>query len=148
MPSWWKVVPVMVTGERELPTLRVLQQKRKYSYFSFKIRFLCLYLQIGSKFDIMSPFLNGGAVVEDMSGTQFQIAVCDDIQTDREQIAGMAEEILSGEQIPHSIRCYENAKALLTAIQKGAKFNLLLLDVLMDEMDGMALAAELRKQGD
>ena len=79
---------------------------------------------------------------------EFHIAVCDDIQTDREQIAGMTEEILSGEQIPHSIRCYENAKALLTAIQKGAKFNLLLLDVLMDEMDGMALAAELRKQGD
>lgn len=39
MPSWWKVVPVMVTGERELPTLRVLQQKRKYSYFSYEIRF-------------------------------------------------------------------------------------------------------------
>ena len=75
---------------------------------------------------------------------EFHIAVCDDIRIDREQIAGMTAQILNDEELLHSISCYESAGAVLTDIQKGAEFDLLILDVLMDEMDGMELAAQLR----
>lgn len=77
---------------------------------------------------------------------ELKIAVVDDIENDRIQNVTMTERILQEANIPHSISGYENARALLTAIQNGAKFQLLLLDVVMNEMDGMALAEELRRQ--
>ena len=81
-------------------------------------------------------------------GTELRIAVVDDMEQDRVQIMEETDAILSRAQITHSIDCYADAEALLDAIQGGRKYPLLLLDVLMDEMDGMALAAELRKEGD
>ena len=79
---------------------------------------------------------------------EFHVAVCDDLPEDREQISRVAAEALKSKGIPHSITCYENARALLADIQSGASFQLLLLDVLMDEMDGMTLAQALRDRGD
>ena len=75
-----------------------------------------------------------------------RIAVCDDAEGDRLQIAGMAEQILQEAGILHSISKYESGKTLLADIHRGAQFQILLLDVMMDEMDGMELAAVLRKQ--
>ena len=80
-------------------------------------------------------------------GNELRIAVVDDMEQDRVQIMEETDAILSHAQIAHSIDCYADAEALLDAIQGGRKYHLLLLDVLMDEMDGMALAAELRKEG-
>ena len=79
---------------------------------------------------------------------QLQIAVCDDEPTDLRQAAGLAREIMAAEALPCALSCYESASALLTAIQNGAQFQLLLLDVMMDGLDGMALAAALRALGD
>ncbi len=79
---------------------------------------------------------------------QLQIAVCDDEPTDLRQAAGLAREIMAAEALPCALSCYESASALLTAIQSGAQFQLLLLDVMMDGLDGMALAAALRALGD
>lgn len=76
-----------------------------------------------------------------------KIAVVDDIEKDRLQIAEKTRDILDQAKITHSIDCYADGKSLLDDLHSGKKYNLLLLDVLMDEMDGMALAAELRKQG-
>lgn len=76
-----------------------------------------------------------------------KIAVCDDMPADREKIIGLTERILTAAAIQHRISAYENGPALLEAIHNGAGFQLLLLDVMMGEMDGMALAAELRRQG-
>lgn len=76
---------------------------------------------------------------------ELRIAVVDDIEQDRVQIAEETDSILNHANISHSIDRYADAKALLDAIRSGMKYNLLLLDVLIDEMNGMALAAELRK---
>ena len=74
-----------------------------------------------------------------------KLAVCDDERRDCIEISSMAKKILREANISHSISAYDNAKALLADIQNGIQFQILLLDVMMDEMDGMELAAELRK---
>ena len=78
---------------------------------------------------------------------ELRIAVVDDVEQDRVQNAEETDAILKAAKITYSIDCYANAEALLDAIRGGKKYALLLLDVFMDEMDGMALAKELRDQG-
>ena len=78
---------------------------------------------------------------------ELQIAIVDDLEQDRMLVADLTEKILQKEKISHTIHIYENAQALLDAIHSGRQYNLLLLDVIMDEMDGMTLARELRNQG-
>lgn len=76
---------------------------------------------------------------------KLKIAVCDDDRKDCIEIINKSKKILQEEKISHSIAAYDNAKVLLADIQNGVTFHILLLDVMMDEMDGMELARELRK---
>lgn len=80
--------------------------------------------------------------------TKLQIAVCDDEAADCRLTADLTREILSAEGISYTISGYTNAAALLEAVQKGARFHILLLDVMMDGLDGLSLAAALRALGD
>lgn len=75
-----------------------------------------------------------------------RLAICDDLAEDRTLIRQMVEAILSQQQISAAVSCYASGAELLSAIEAGQIFHILLLDVLMDEMDGMALAAALRAQ--
>lgn len=77
---------------------------------------------------------------------QYSIAVCDDEAPDLNQIAGMTEAHFDSQGISCSIHPFPNGTSLLEAIQGGEKFHLLLLDVMMDELDGMELASALRAQ--
>lgn len=79
---------------------------------------------------------------------KLRIAVCDDTSADRAKVTGMTTQILQEVDIACSISEYENGKALLADIRSGVPFHILLLDVVMDELNGMELAAELRKQQD
>ena len=79
------------------------------------------------------------------TNNKLKIAVCDDDRRDCIEIINQTKKVLQEEKIFHSITAYDNAKALLADIQKGVVFQILLLDVVMDEMDGMELARELRK---
>lgn len=78
---------------------------------------------------------------------QLHIAVCDDEPTDRQQAAGLTNEILAAEGLICTLCTYGNAKDLFAAVQRGAQFHILLLDVMMDGLDGMELAAALRELG-
>lgn len=79
---------------------------------------------------------------------QLHIAICDDESIDRQQAEQFTTEIMAAEGLICSISTYESATALLAAIQGGAQFHILLLDVMMEGLDGMELAAALRKLGD
>lgn len=79
---------------------------------------------------------------------QLQIAICDDEPMDRQQAADLTNDIMTAEGLACDLSSYESATALLTAIQSGAQFHILLLDVMMEGLDGMELAAALRKLGD
>ena len=73
-----------------------------------------------------------------------KLAVCDDEAADRARIEQMAGAILREESIAAEIAGYDSAVALLAAIRAGRAFDVLLLDVMMEGMDGMELAAALR----
>ena len=76
---------------------------------------------------------------------KIRIAVCDDEKKDCIEIVSMVMSILQKECISYTVTAYDHAKELLDDIKNGDLFQILILDVLMDEMDGMELARELRK---
>lgn len=78
---------------------------------------------------------------------QLRIAVCDDEPIDCQQAEKLTTEIMEAEGLACSVSTYESATALLTAIRGGTQFHILLLDVMMEGLDGMDLAAALRKLG-
>ena len=82
------------------------------------------------------------------SNSQLQIAICDDEPIDCRQIADLTREIMAAEGLTCGLSSYESATDLLAAIQGGEQFHILLLDVMMEGLDGMELAAVLRELGD
>lgn len=83
-----------------------------------------------------------------MSNQQVHIAVCDDDPADRRQAASLTREIMAAEGLSCALSSFGSAAALLSAMQGGVLFHILLLDVLMEGLDGMELAAALRERGD
>ena len=75
-----------------------------------------------------------------------RIALCDDEPGDRSLLAGLARQVTAQEEITCELVQYDSSTALLRAIEAGAAYDTLLLDVVMPDMDGMQLAAALRKQ--
>lgn len=82
------------------------------------------------------------------TGAQLHIAVCDDEAADRQLIADSARKIMAENGIDCSLSAYADGTELLAAIQQGELFHILLLDVMMERMDGMGFAAALRELGD
>lgn len=76
-----------------------------------------------------------------------RLVICDDEPAFCEQLAELAQEILHQEGIEADIECFNSAHTLLETIEAGTAFSILLLDVMMEGMDGMELAAALRTQG-
>lgn len=74
-----------------------------------------------------------------------RIGICDDENILLETIKKHVEKCFSQNQIFASVHSFENGKNLLYEIEDGASFDLLLLDIEMPEMDGMELAAQIKK---
>ena len=77
---------------------------------------------------------------------ELKIALVDGSRSDRDQIGGLVRAYLNGLGAAHSLCAYDNAESLLEDIQGGRRFHLLLMEVMLDGMNGMDLAAELRRQ--
>ena len=86
--------------------------------------------------------------MQETTRPQLHIAVCDDEALERQWIAELVNQTMMEEELSCRITSYESGTDLLFAIQHGAQFQILLLDVMMDGLDGMALAAALREKGD
>lgn len=74
-----------------------------------------------------------------------RIAICDDDVKE----TGAAEEVIRAccrkEEKICECRAYSNSKALLYEVEEGEYFDILLLDIEMPQMDGMALTGEIKK---
>lgn len=82
------------------------------------------------------------------SDAQVHIAVCDDEPADLQQAMKLADRLMKAEGLACAVSGYESGSALLQTIQGGTRFHILLLDVMMEGLDGMELAAVLRGLGD
>ena len=67
----------------------------------------------------------------------YQIAVCDDEKSDLQHNIRLTERAMAQAGIPCSIAAYESGQSLLSDVQSGRHFDLLLLDVIMEKLDGM-----------
>ena len=81
----------------------------------------------------------------DISGcSPLRLAICDDEPMDCALVAQMSREILGAEGVEAELSAYPSAAELLRAIRAGRAFHIFLLDVMMEGMGGMELAAALR----
>lgn len=78
----------------------------------------------------------------------FQIALCDDLSSDLKSIAALTEKLLREHGIDYDLSLYHSGADLMAAIRNGMRYDLLLLDVLMEELDGIELARLLRLRRD
>lgn len=73
------------------------------------------------------------------------IAVCDDEESVLKALSKRVEAHLARRGEMADIRLYPQSRMLLYDIQEGAHFDLILSDIEMPQLDGMALAGEIRK---
>ena len=83
-----------------------------------------------------------------MSEWKLNVAVCDDIEKDSAQIADMTARLLQTSQVAHDIARYASAAAILDDIRGGAKFHILILDVMMENVSGYQVLQTMRAWGD
>lgn len=75
------------------------------------------------------------------------IAICDDEPNDLDALETRTKELLEAEKIPGGVSGFRDALSLLTSIENGEKFDILFLDVMMEGLNGIDLAASLRGLG-
>ena len=69
-----------------------------------------------------------------------KIGICDDDVSDCRRLA----DILAGLRKDDEVECFTDGSALLRAVEEGAVFSCLFLDILMPEMSGIDLLSKLR----
>jgi DNA-binding LytR/AlgR family response regulator len=75
-----------------------------------------------------------------------RVALCEDESIIAETQAGACREILGRMSVPYEIAVFGSAEDVLTAFSNnGNRFDFILLDIVMDGMDGLALAKRIRE---
>jgi len=74
------------------------------------------------------------------------IAVCDDNETDLQYITGMVNTWAMQERIPVSVRTFPSSEAFLFDYSGNQDYDILLLDVEMEKLNGIDLAKQIRIQ--
>lgn len=77
----------------------------------------------------------------------YRAAICEDEAVFRQEQETVCRRILNKLNIEYQISVFETGTAFMAAYSGGARYDLLLLDIVMDELSGMELARRLREQG-
>ncbi len=87
-------------------------------------------------------------IVYRMEGDSMKIAICDDDKQELFQISELVDEYLSYGLAEDKIEVHSFASSmkLLTQIESGKHFDIFLLDVIMPNINGIELAAEIRSR--
>ncbi len=78
----------------------------------------------------------------------YKIAVCDDAQADRDYIRTLAARWASDRGISVQVQDFASAERFLFHCAEESDFDILLLDIEMDGMDGVTMAKRLRQDND
>ncbi len=81
--------------------------------------------------------------------SKYRLAVCEDDLLIREEMCSLCRDILTEEKIEQVVTAFASAEELERVLrEEGTPFDLLLLDIQMEGMNGMELARTLRERGD
>lgn len=78
----------------------------------------------------------------------YRIAICEDEAVFRREQETVCRGICDELNLEYDLTVFETGAALMAAYAGGARFDLLLLDIVMDQLSGMELARKLRGQGE
>lgn len=74
-----------------------------------------------------------------------RLAICDDIMRDEIHLDKYITSWMENQKIIYEKRIFTNSRSLLYEIEDGIEFDLLFLDIEMPELDGIALAEQIKK---
>ncbi len=77
-----------------------------------------------------------------------KIAICDDEQKDIERLKSLIERYDEDNHIGFTIYEYCSATDLLRAVRGGSDFDMIFIDINMDDMDGLTLSGKIREKQD
>ncbi len=79
---------------------------------------------------------------------KYKIAICDDAETDRDHLSALARQW--AERAGHQLQlsAFPSAESFLFQYAEEKDFQILLLDIEMEAMDGVAMARKLRREND
>lgn len=78
----------------------------------------------------------------------YKIAVCDDSPVDRKYVTSVTEKWAEEHQHTIHISTFTSGEHFLFSYEEEKDFDILLLDIEMEEMDGVTMAKKLRKDND
>ena len=78
----------------------------------------------------------------------YKIAICDDRNEDAKYIASVVSKWAAKEKIPMSLETFPSAESFLFQYAEQKDYDILLLDIEMQSMNGVALAKSIRKETD
>ncbi len=76
-----------------------------------------------------------------------RIAICDDSMIDRNVIRDFLHTYMTERSVPNTVTEYENGINLVYDIEEGCYYDLVFLDIFMDQILGMDIARKLRSVG-
>lgn len=77
-------------------------------------------------------------------GNVLQIAICDDEQFYREKIKRLLEDYLKGHDLGYQISLFLSGEAFLENKENTVRYDIVFLDINMNEMDGIQTAMQMR----
>lgn len=75
-----------------------------------------------------------------------EIAVCEDERYQQARIEELLYNVGKKRGIPVEVDVYDNGERLLNAVNKGARYDLIYLDIMMGDMNGVQVADRLRER--
>ena len=76
-----------------------------------------------------------------------RVLVCEESRLERTGLEAMLRRYFEFVAISHEVFCYENGTALLDAVKNGIQFDVVFLDLYMEQKTGIEIAKELRVMG-
>lgn len=73
-----------------------------------------------------------------------QIAVCDDEQYDREKIQFLLKQYFETKNLEYTIQLYNSGEEFLSHYENNVKYDIVFLDISMQELDGIQTASQIR----
>lgn len=78
----------------------------------------------------------------------YKIAVCDDSNADRQYVINLVEKWAKTAGVNLSVSAFASAEEFLFHYAENMEYDILLLDIEMGDMDGVALAKKLRRENE